>query len=129
MMTINEMLVNQNIRYDKLNKNIKRNIDELLYKISIVRFHYDKIMKVNSGYRTSAYNKKIGGAKNSYHTQGLAIDVHDPTHNLHNWLTQNTIGQEIVTRLDLYLEDSNYTKTWCHIQLRAPKSGNRIFIP
>lgn len=30
---------------------------------------------VNSGYRTPAYNKKVGGAKNSYHMQGRAFDI------------------------------------------------------
>lgn len=31
---------------------------------------------VNSGYRTSAYNKKVGGATNSYHVKGQAVDHH-----------------------------------------------------
>lgn len=30
---------------------------------------------INSGYRTPAYNKKIGGAKNSYHMKGQAADI------------------------------------------------------
>lgn len=31
---------------------------------------------INSAYRTPAYNKKIGGASNSYHMQGRAVDHH-----------------------------------------------------
>ena len=31
---------------------------------------------VNSGYRTSTYNKKVGGATNSYHVKGQAVDHH-----------------------------------------------------
>ncbi|MBR5780367.1 MAG: peptidoglycan-binding protein [Bacteroidales bacterium] len=31
---------------------------------------------INSGYRTSAYNKKVGGASNSYHVKGQAVDHH-----------------------------------------------------
>lgn len=31
---------------------------------------------INSGYRTSAYNKKVGGATNSYHVKGQAVDHH-----------------------------------------------------
>lgn len=30
---------------------------------------------INSGYRTPAYNKKIGGATNSYHMKGQAADI------------------------------------------------------
>lgn len=30
---------------------------------------------INSGYRTAAYNKKVHGATNSYHTKGQAADI------------------------------------------------------
>jgi len=30
---------------------------------------------VTSGYRTKAHNKKVGGAKDSYHMKGLAVDI------------------------------------------------------
>jgi hypothetical protein len=129
MMTINELLVNQRVKYSELPFSIRDNINELLYKSSIIRYHYNDIMVVNSGYRTEKYNMKIGGAKNSFHTKGLAIDISDKSHKLYNWLTRNTSGLELVKSLDLYLEDASYTVTWCHIQLRAPKSGKRVFIP
>ena len=32
-------------------------------------------VRISSGYRTPAYNKKIGGAANSYHTKGQAADI------------------------------------------------------
>jgi len=35
----------------------------------------NKPMTVSSGYRTPAYNVKIGGATNSYHTSGMAADI------------------------------------------------------
>ena len=31
--------------------------------------------KINSGYRTAAHNKKVGGVKGSSHTRGLACDI------------------------------------------------------
>ena len=30
---------------------------------------------VNSGYRSPEYNKKVGGAPNSFHMQGMAFDI------------------------------------------------------
>jgi len=35
----------------------------------------NRSISVNSGYRTAAYNKKIGGATNSYHIKGMAADI------------------------------------------------------
>ncbi|KKL52646.1 hypothetical protein LCGC14_2283360 [marine sediment metagenome] len=37
----------------------------------------DKIgrLTVTSGYRTILHNKKVGGASNSYHLRGLAVDI------------------------------------------------------
>lgn len=32
-------------------------------------------LTINSGYRTPAYNKRIGGSSNSMHTKGMAADV------------------------------------------------------
>ena len=33
-------------------------------------------LTINSGYRTPAYNKRIGGSSNSMHTKGMAADVY-----------------------------------------------------
>ncbi len=32
-------------------------------------------MTINNGYRTESYNKKIGGATNSYHVKGQAAGI------------------------------------------------------
>jgi len=35
-----------------------------------------KPMRINSGYRTESYNKKVGGASDSLHTEGYAVDFY-----------------------------------------------------
>lgn len=40
-----------------------------------IRNHFGKSIKITSGYRTAAYNAKIGGSKNSYHCKGQATDI------------------------------------------------------
>lgn len=40
-----------------------------------IRDKFGAAVTINSGYRTAAHNKKVGGAKNSYHTQGMAADI------------------------------------------------------
>lgn len=47
----------------------------ILAKLQKIRTHFGKPMHINSAYRTVSYNKSVGGAKNSYHTKGMAFDI------------------------------------------------------
>ena len=49
--------------------------DELVDLLQKIRDHFGVAVTINSGYRTSAYNKKVGGATNSQHVKGTAADV------------------------------------------------------
>lgn len=64
------------------------------------------------------------GASKSCHKTGEAIDIYDPQGKLDDWLTD-----EILTEYNLYRESPAYTKGWCHLSTRSPKSGRRTFIP
>ena len=44
--------------------------------LQAARDHFGVPIYITSAYRTPAYNKKIGGASNSYHMQGRAVDHH-----------------------------------------------------
>jgi len=48
---------------------------KLLEMIDEAREIYGKPIRVTSGYRTEAHNRKVGGVKSSSHLKGLAIDV------------------------------------------------------
>lgn len=50
-------------------------IKEVARQLQIIRDHIGKAIHINSGYRSPAYNKKIGGASNSFHVKGMAVDV------------------------------------------------------
>lgn len=39
-----------------------------------IRAHFGGPVNVNSGYRCPTHNKNVGGAPNSYHVQGQAVD-------------------------------------------------------
>lgn len=53
------------------------NINEDLVKaLDFVREGIGIPMRVNSGYRTEAHNKKVGGKKHSQHRLGNAADIH-----------------------------------------------------
>lgn len=49
--------------------------EEILNMLDAVRKQFGKPIKINSGYRTIARNKKIGGVTNSSHLRGLAADI------------------------------------------------------
>lgn len=40
-----------------------------------IRNHFNSPVTINSAYRTPTYNKKVGGATNSYHMKGQAFDI------------------------------------------------------
>lgn len=51
------------------------NIKKLAVNLQVIRDELKKPITINSGYRSPKHNKNIGGAKNSYHLTGLAVDI------------------------------------------------------
>ncbi len=50
-------------------------VDFVRGKLQLIRDHFDAPVIINSAYRTPEYNKKVKGAKASYHLQGRAFDI------------------------------------------------------
>jgi len=48
---------------------------ELVEKLQQLRDRLGSPIIINSGYRCSERNKQVGGAKNSYHMKGMAVDI------------------------------------------------------
>lgn len=51
------------------------NVQELADNLQVLRDDIGEPIRVNSGYRTPAYNKKVGGVSNSQHTKAKAADI------------------------------------------------------
>ena len=51
------------------------NLLELAQNLQVLRDFLGVPITINSGFRTISHNKKIGGAKNSYHLRALAADI------------------------------------------------------
>lgn len=49
---------------------------ELVSKLQDLRDYLGKPVTIVSGYRTDSYNKQCGGADNSYHLKGQAVDIY-----------------------------------------------------
>lgn len=82
---------------------------------------------VTSGWRPVAINAATPGASaRSLHITCEAIDLYDPEGALDDWCMNHL---HVLKNLSLYLEHPAATKGWCHLQTRAPRSGNRVFYP
>jgi hypothetical protein len=105
---------------------VTENVTKLLIAVDKFLANYTKPVIISSGWRPKSYNTQIGGATFSNHITGLAIDLKDTDNRLFEYVLQNL---ELAKELGLYFEHKNWTPTWVHIQLIAPKSGKRIFVP
>ena len=49
--------------------------DKLVEILQEIRSHFGRAVTINSGFRTAAKNKSVGGAANSQHLYGMAADI------------------------------------------------------
>lgn len=88
--------------------------DFVTNKLQKIREHFDAPVTINSAYRTESYNKKVGGAKSSYHMKGQAFDIvvkgHTP---LEVARFAQTIGITGIIQYNKFVHvDSRPTKYW-----------------
>lgn len=90
-----------------------------LYKIAVILQKYrDTIfghapITITSGWRSESYNKKIGGAKNSYHVKGMALD----------FVVTGFTPQQVQKLLDpVFIGGMEYAPTWTHLDTRPFKA-------
>jgi uncharacterized protein YcbK (DUF882 family) len=55
--------------------NLVENVQKLANNLQALRDTIGKPIHVVSGYRNPTYNKRIGGAKRSYHMKAMAADI------------------------------------------------------
>ena len=70
---------------------------------------------INSGYRTSAYNKKVGGVSNSQHVKGTAADI------VVKGVDPLTVGQYVEYIMPDHGGIGVY-QTFTHVDVRANRS-------
>ena len=92
-------------------------IDNLNYSCSRmdeIRESYGKPIYVNSWYRCKELNEAVGGAKNSYHMSGLAVDIRFDK-DLLEYLKQKPQYDKLI------IEKAGKSK-WLHIQFKRDRS-------
>lgn len=51
------------------------NLQELAENLQVLWDEFNAPITISSGFRSISHNKKIGGAKNSYHLRAMAADI------------------------------------------------------
>ena len=98
----------------------KKNMNTLVNKVLDPLREKVGAIRVNSGYRTPAYNKQIGGATNSQHCKGEAVDIFPLEKDIEDVFAM--IIREF--KYDqVILEKNNAGSRWIHISYKA--EGNR----
>lgn len=123
MITVDDYLMN---RKDGLTFELLENAMTTVEKVNLLLQKSGFTRKVTSGYRPSAINKSVGGAKLSNHMTCKACDLEDKDGKLDDWCMKH---QDELAAIGLWLEHPSATNGWCHVQTVPPKSGNRVFYP
>lgn len=88
---------------------------KLVKLLDVLRDNIGCAIYVNSGYRTTAHNTKVNGAKNSMHLYGCAADIRPANNEL----------AKLYELADLHLNNSGGLgkyKTFIHVDVRTKKS-------
>lgn len=118
----------------EITDDVRENAQVLISKVSelLSRAGINDV-QITSGFRTTAHNTAVGGAKNSAHCTGQAIDLLDSDKKIGEWCTTNI---QVLMELGLYLEslstthrNGNGAHSWVHLTTRRPRSGSIIFLP
>ena len=99
---------------------VKKNMNTLVDKILDPLREKVGAIRVNSGYRTPAYNKQIGGATNSQHCKGEAADIFPLEKDI------DAVFAMIIREFkydQVILERNSKGSRWIHISYKA--EGNR----
>jgi len=121
--TLEEMLKSQiaerkNISNIPMPDHIKNLTHLALNILEPIRKHYNIQFSPNSGYRSPELNKSMGGAKNSQHMTGEAVDIEIPgisNYDLAVWCKENLKFDQII--LECY-KSGIPNSGWVHISLK-----------
>lgn len=85
-----------------------------------LRAHVGKPIKINSGYRSMELNKRVGGAKNSQHNKGEAMDL-PITNNDALWVMHNLVFDQMIFEFPNASGDAS----WIHISYTTAKKNRK----
>lgn len=99
---------------------IINNLNHTLQRLNAIREGYGKPITISSGYRCPELNELVGGAKDSKHLTGLAVDL--------KW--DKDLVEYIIDNFsfDKLIREKSGNVKWIHIQFRKDISTERNLI-
>jgi uncharacterized protein YcbK (DUF882 family) len=95
------------------------NIKDLARELQLLRCELDASIKINSGYRSEAHNRAIGGVSSSRHVKGLAADI----------VVEGFTPDEVATAVEKLMEGGfikmggvGRYNTFTHVDIRGYKA-------
>jgi uncharacterized protein YcbK (DUF882 family) len=108
-------------------EDVIKNLTNLcIHVLEKIRLNYGKPVIINSGYRSPALNKVIGGAKNSQHMSGQAADIEIPgidNRFLFNWIKDNLQFDQLILE---FHRDGVPDSGWVHISWNSNRNRRQI---
>jgi zinc D-Ala-D-Ala carboxypeptidase len=85
-----------------------------------LRAHVGKPIRVNSGFRSFAVNKRIGGSKTSQHMKGEALDLNIQDATTFEWMRKNLDFDQLI-----YEFGNDAGPQWVHVSYRIDKKHRK----
>lgn len=131
LLTVEELLMGR-VKMSDLSEQDQKNVKETVRRINLLfeGFVWPHKKKVNDGYRRPQ-DKPKNGASMSTHFSGLAVDLDDElAGEVWKYVFEN---RKRMKEIGVWAEHPNWTHssggTWMHLQIKAPKSGKRFYVP
>lgn len=111
-------------KQEDLPETLNENMEQLLSTVNGLLAEFGAYRRINSGYRRQKDNAAAGGSLGSAHLTCEAVDLEDKDGELKRFC-----NVEVLEKWDLFMEHPSKSPSWCHLQVRPVRSGNRIFYP
>lgn len=130
-LSLNEAITSQTAIRKKIDNTPTTEVIENLKHVAVnvfqkVRDHFDKPIRLSSGYRSPALNKAVGGSNKSQHVTGQALDIQG-TNGVSNadifyYIKDNLEFDQLIWEYGTADEPA-----WVHVSLRKQNNRKQVF--